>query len=139
MTTLEQRISRLGQYINEAQWRHQLVSTCCHGYESDDETTEDLSNFSSDGDSEVEQDSNGEGNFEYFTLKSNYLMCRIKLRRFTYLEEDNKGREYVGGPGGKEMERRKRWKGRGGEKRKERGREGKEWKERESKGMKRIG
>ena len=53
--TLEQRISRLGQYINEAQWRHQLVSTSCNDIELEDEVPEEATTFSSDGDSDIEQ------------------------------------------------------------------------------------
>ena len=56
ISTLEQRISRLGQYINEAQWRHQLVSTCCNGDEFEDDMPEETNTaYSSDGDGDLDQ------------------------------------------------------------------------------------
>lgn len=63
LATLDQRISRLGQYINEAQWRYQLVSTCCVVDDSEDDVTEDQSSFFSDGDSDLDVDiGKSEGN-----------------------------------------------------------------------------
>ena len=55
IVTLEQRISRLGQYINEGQWRHQLVSTCCDYEDLEDDVFDDQSGFFSD-DSDLDLD-----------------------------------------------------------------------------------
>lgn len=48
IVTLDQRISRLGQYINEGQWRYQLVSTCCDYEDMEDDVIDDQSGFFSD-------------------------------------------------------------------------------------------
>ncbi|XP_028414314.1 zinc finger FYVE domain-containing protein 26-like isoform X2 [Dendronephthya gigantea] len=48
MATLDQRISRLSQYINEAQWRYQLVSTCCDVDDLEDDVMDDQTGFFSD-------------------------------------------------------------------------------------------
>jgi hypothetical protein len=55
LATLDQRISRLGQYINEAQWRYQLVSTCCDVEDLEDDVIDDQSSFFSD-DSDLDLD-----------------------------------------------------------------------------------
>ena len=55
IVTLEQRISRLGQYINEGQWRHQLVSICCDYEDLEDDVFDDPSGFFSD-DSDIDLD-----------------------------------------------------------------------------------
>jgi hypothetical protein len=60
LANLDQRISRLGQYINEAQWRYQLVSTCCDVEDLDDDVIDDQSNScSDDSDLDVNAEKNG--------------------------------------------------------------------------------
>ena len=69
MTNLEQRVSRLGQYINEAQWRYQLVLSCCDGNKPNDEFTEEQASFTSDDDdSEAEEELGAGGEISIFII-----------------------------------------------------------------------
>ena len=79
LVTLDQRISRLGQYINEAQWRHQLVSTCCNIDEFEDDFVEDQSSFFSD-DSDIDLDI-GKSEGTMFYCRGN----QITSQHFTWL------------------------------------------------------
>lgn len=55
LASLDQRISRLAQYLNEAQWRYQLVSTCCDIDDVEDDVKYDQSIVYSD-ESELDTD-----------------------------------------------------------------------------------
>lgn len=62
LTTLDQRVSRLSQYINEAKWRYQLVSTCCDVDDLEDDVMDDQTSFFSvDSDLDL-QSGKSEGN-----------------------------------------------------------------------------